>query len=129
MRTKLAEAKSIQNQIADKQKEIDIKRKEFADNKKNLDDSEAKSVLAANLQALAMRDTEITNQLAKLRASLERDEQFQREIQNGLCPILSQKCLNLKPGETLESFVTSQFTSSKNRFPNSKQNIKRLLRN
>lgn len=113
LRTKLAEAKSIQNQIADKQKEIDIKRKEFSENKKKLDESEAKSVLAANLQALALRDTEITNQLAKLRASLERDEQFQREIQNGLCPILSQKCLNLKPGETLENFVKSQFSDSK----------------
>lgn len=113
LRTNLAEAKSVQNQIADKQKEIDIKRKEFSDNKKKLEEAEAKSALAANLQSLAMRDTEITNELAKLRANLERDEQFQREIKNGLCPILSQKCLNLKPGETLESFVKSQFSDSK----------------
>ena len=36
-----------------------------------------------------------------LQAALERDERFQKEIQNGLCPILSEKCLNLKEGETL----------------------------
>ncbi|HLA95889.1 MAG TPA: hypothetical protein VK612_09225, partial [Pyrinomonadaceae bacterium] len=41
--------------------------------------------------------------------ALERDELFQKEIKNGLCPILSQKCLNLKEGETLDGFVTSQF--------------------
>lgn len=112
-RTKLAEAKSVKNQIADKKKEIDIKRKEFTENKKKLDEAEAKSALATNLQKLVSRDTEITNELAKLRASLERDEQFQREIKNGLCPIMSQKCLNLKEGQTLESFVTSQFSDNR----------------
>ena len=113
LRDQLAKAKSVRNQIADKQKEIDIKRKEFSDNKKKLDEAEQKSALAVNLQNLVLREAEITNQIAKLRANLERDEQFQREIQNGLCPILSQKCLNLKPGETLESFVKSQFSDSK----------------
>lgn len=113
LRDQLAKAKSVRNQIADKQKEIDIKRREFSDNKKKLDEAEQKSALAVNLQNLVLREAEITNQIAKLRANLERDEQFQREIQNGLCPILSQKCLNLKPGETLESFVKSQFSDSK----------------
>ncbi len=45
-----------------------------------------------------------------MQAALERDEKFQNEIKNGLCPILSQKCLNLSDGQTLEGFVTSQFT-------------------
>jgi exonuclease SbcC len=113
LRTKLAEAKSVQNQIDDKQKEIDIKRKEFSENKKKLDEASAKSAQGINLQTLVAREAEITNELARLKAGLERDEQFQREIKNGLCPILSQKCLNLKPGETLEHFVKSQFTDSK----------------
>ncbi|MBX7174163.1 MAG: SMC family ATPase [Pyrinomonadaceae bacterium] len=113
LRTKISDAKSVQNQIADKEKERGIKRNEFATNKKLLDEAEQKSALAANLQTLLSRDNEITTQIAKLRANLERDEQFQREIKNGLCPILSQKCLNLKPGETLETFVKSQFSDSK----------------
>ena len=53
--------------------------------------------------------------MASLQAALERDENFQREIKNGLCPILSQKCLNLKEGETLDDFVTSQFTDLRTR--------------
>lgn len=113
LRTKISDAKAVQNQIDDKEKERGIKRNEFAANKKLLDEAEQKSALAVNLQTLVLRDSEITNELAKLKASLERDEQFQREIKNGLCPILSQKCLNLKPGETLESYVKSQFTDSK----------------
>jgi hypothetical protein len=44
-----------------------------------------------------------------VQAALERDEKFQNEIKNGLCPILSEKCLNLKEGQTLEMFVTSRF--------------------
>ena len=108
-RTKLAEAKSVQNQIADKQKEIDIKRKEFADNKKKLDEAEGKSSLAVNLQNLVLRDNEIVKNLAEFRAKLKSDEDFQSKIKDGLCPLLSQKCLNLKPGETLESYISSQF--------------------
>ncbi|NJM54204.1 MAG: SMC family ATPase [Blastocatellia bacterium] len=113
LRTQISDAKSVQKQIDDKQKEIDIKRREFSENKKKLDEAEQKSALAVNLQNLLSRDSEIIGELAKLRAGLERDEQFQREIKNGLCPILSQKCLNLKPGETLENFVSSKFTDSK----------------
>jgi hypothetical protein len=62
------------------------------------------------LEALQKRDTDITRQIARLRARLEHDEQFQQAVKNGVCPILSQKCLNLKPGETLETFLRSQFS-------------------
>ena len=71
--------------------------------------SREKSEAAEKLNELEGRDSEIIRELANLQAALERDERFQKEIMNGLCPILSQKCLNLKPGETLEMFVTSQF--------------------
>ena len=52
----------------------------------------------------------MVKRLASLQAHLERDQKFQQEIKNGLCPILSQKCLNLKEGETLEAFVSSKFS-------------------
>jgi DNA repair protein SbcC/Rad50 len=68
-----------------------------------------KSVAASELERLLTRDSELVREVAALQAALERDEAFQKEIRNGLCPILSEKCLNLKEGETLESFVTSQF--------------------
>jgi exonuclease SbcC len=62
-----------------------------------------------DVEGLQTRDSDLVKRLASLQAHLERDEKFQREIQNGLCPILSEKCLNLKEGETLETFVSSQF--------------------
>jgi exonuclease SbcC len=113
LRDQLAKAKQVNSQIESKEREIAERRKIYQENRQKIEESEAKSALAGNLQNLQLRETEITRELAKLRASLERDEQFQREIKNGLCPILSQKCLNLKEGETLESFVKSQFSGSK----------------
>jgi len=113
LRNQLSDARSVQNQIANKEREVAERRKIYSENQAKIKEAETKSALAFNLQNLVSRETEITNELAKLRASLERDEQFQREIKNGLCPILSQKCLNLKDGQTLETFVKSQFSDSK----------------
>ncbi len=68
-----------------------------------------KGLGAAQLDLLQKRDAEIIRELANASAALERDERFQKEIKNGLCPILSAKCLNLQEGETLEAFISSQF--------------------
>ncbi|HLM61706.1 MAG TPA: hypothetical protein VK308_12945, partial [Pyrinomonadaceae bacterium] len=54
-----------------------------------------------------------TRQITRLRTRLEHDEQFQAAVKNGICPILSQKCLNLRPGETLEVYLKSQFAELK----------------
>jgi exonuclease SbcC len=74
---------------------------------------QAESVVqhAAALNALEQRNTEIVTRLAELRAGLERDERFQSEIKNGLCPVLSEKCLNLREGQTLDAFLKDQFAS------------------
>lgn len=71
--------------------------------------AQEKAVAAGQLDSLQTRDAEIVRELATANAALERDERFQKEIKNGLCPILSQRCLNLKEGQTLESFISSQF--------------------
>jgi exonuclease SbcC len=42
--------------------------------------------------------------LARLRAEVARDEEMVRALdQGGVCPLLTEKCLNLKPGESLDS--------------------------
>lgn len=68
-----------------------------------------KAAAAAELSVLESRGAEIVRELARTTAALERDERFQKEVKNGLCPILSAKCLNLREGETLENFISSQF--------------------
>ena len=109
LRNQLADANAVENQIKSLTEKMNFLRESYRTNQTNIKEAEAKSEKAKLLESLQKRDDEIINNLAKLRAKLEADERFQSEIKNGLCPILSEKCLNLKPGQTLENFVTHQF--------------------
>jgi DNA repair protein SbcC/Rad50 len=110
-------------QIADiRSKEAEIRRLDlkmndlrgkFIKNKEQITEAETKAELAKNYETLQRRDSELTRDITRFRAKLEHDEQFQAGVRNGLCPILSQKCLNLKPGETLEGFLKNQFVELK----------------
>ncbi len=113
LRNSVAATRAASNQAAAYDQRLTQLRERFLANKEELTTAEEKSVSAAGFAKLQSRDTEIIQQLAQLRASLERDEKFQAEIVNGFCPILSQKCLNLSEGQTLEGFVTSQFLELK----------------
>lgn len=114
LRNELAEAKSIKSQIENREREREARVKIYKENRKLIEETEAKTAFVANLQPLVLRDAEIVQNLAELRAKLKADEDFQKSVKNGLCPILSEKCLNLKPGQTLESFVNSKFSENKN---------------
>jgi exonuclease SbcC len=102
VRAKEAEAKRLDDKMNDL-------RAKFTKNKEQIKEVETKTSAAKDYEFLQRRDSEITRDISRFRAKLEIDEQFQSEVKNGLCPILSQKCLNLKPGETLESFLKDQF--------------------
>lgn len=65
---------------------------------------EARAIAVAELPALEAKVASIKDAIMRLRASIERDEQMEREVKGGLCPILSERCLNLKEGETLEGY-------------------------
>lgn len=115
LRNTVAETRAAANQAAGFEEKIGRLRESFSANITQLREAESKTEFASGLDELQKRDCEIVQQMAQLRAALERDEKFQSEIRNGLCPILSQKCLNLKEGETLESFVSSQFSELRSR--------------
>ena len=106
---------TVCGRIAELDGQVSRLRESYRNNNDQLKEAREKSVAAEQLNELEGRDAEIIRELASLQAALERDERFQKEIMNGLCPILSQKCLNLKPGETLEMFVTSQFSEVKDK--------------
>ena len=110
LREKIAVARSIASQIAGLNERVTRLRNAYKANAAQIKDATEKAAIAAELAGLESRSGELIHSLANLQANLERDQKFQSEIKNGLCPILSQKCLNLKPGETLESFVSSQFS-------------------
>ncbi len=113
LRNDLANAGAVENQIKSLDGKMDDLRGKFVANKNQIKEIETKNSGAENYENLTKRDGELTHDIARLRAKLEADERFQSEIKNGLCPILSQKCLNLKPGETLEKYVSSQFSEMK----------------
>lgn len=113
LKNELARVKAIENQIASLDDKLERLRASYKINIAQLNKARDKIENVNGLEKLQQRDADLLKELAALRASLDRDEIFQREIKNGFCPILSQKCLNLKDGETLESFVTSQFSEIK----------------
>lgn len=93
-------------------------RDKYRQNQEAIKAAEAGVIAAAALPSLEKRETEIVATVATLKANLERDEKFQSEVRGGLCPILSQRCLNLKEGETLESYLSSQFLDLKSQISN-----------
>src|SRR5215204_220299 len=102
VRAREAEAKRLDEKMGDL-------RVKYLKNKEQIREIETKTEAAKDYEFLQKRDSELTRDITRFRAKLEHDEQFQSEVKNGLCPILSQKCLNLKAGETLESFLKNQF--------------------
>jgi exonuclease SbcC len=57
---------------------------------------------AADFETLQKRDYGNHPADCQTAGAARTDELFQSAVKGGICPILSQKCLNLKPGETLE---------------------------
>ncbi|MEP6945367.1 MAG: SMC family ATPase [Acidobacteriota bacterium] len=110
LRDLAAGARSTIAQIASLDDKLGRLRESYKANQSQLTEAEAKTSGVLDLAQLEQRDAELHREAARLRASLERDERFQSEIKNGFCPILTQKCLNLQEGQTLEAFVSSQFT-------------------
>ncbi len=108
-RRSLAAARASADQLTSLDVQLAGLRERFVQNRRQLQDVETRIPEAARVEELSTIESSITNALANLRAELDRDERFQKEINNGICPILSERCLNLKPGQTLEGFVKSQF--------------------
>jgi exonuclease SbcC len=107
----------LQSQSKDVSKEIERLKKEITAHEKEIEELEKFSSLALRVPELTVKENELTEALARLRASIERDEKFQSEVKNGLCPILSERCLNVekKEGQTLEDYFKGQFANYKTR--------------
>lgn len=90
---------------------IEDLREKYRLNRVELETAEKMSEAAKEYEKLRKRDEELTRSIAALRVRLDHDEKFQAEVRNGLCPILSEKCLNLKEGQTLETFLSDRFVA------------------
>ncbi|HXG86623.1 MAG TPA: SMC family ATPase [Pyrinomonadaceae bacterium] len=113
LKTDLAEAKAAENQVASFEEKLGRLRDELAEINNKIKAAEQKSAGVENFENLQKRDSEIVRELARLRAALERDGQFEREVlenlvKNHFCPIVSQKCLNLETGKASENQIGSK---------------------
>lgn len=115
LRDEVARARAIRDQIETLEGRVFRLRESYKSNKTEIAQALEKTKGAGPLEELQQRDAAIIRELAALHAALERDERFQKEIKNGLCPVLSEKCLNLKEGQTLDGFVTSKFAEVRTR--------------
>jgi DNA repair protein SbcC/Rad50 len=116
-------AKDAKKQLDNLESDLTKLREEFKKSKTAIDNLEAQkteiqtkisalNVAETNVTAIDAKRTEVVNSLANLKAQVEKDKQFEREVQNGLCPILSQKCLNLAEGENLSTYFKSSFSTN-----------------
>ncbi|HUQ33039.1 MAG TPA: SMC family ATPase [Pyrinomonadaceae bacterium] len=104
--------KHLSSQRQEYAREVERLRREVAAHEKEAASLEKLSVKARDAAGLTLRETELTEQLARLRAQIEHDEKFHSEVRNGLCPILSERCLNIGPERTLEDYFTGQLASN-----------------
>lgn len=63
---------------------------------------------AVELDVAAQKASDAATAVSSLRGDLARDERFQKEVTNGLCPILTERCLNLKAGQNLATYFADQ---------------------
>ena len=113
LRNRISSARSTEERVRSIDAELGRLRESYKTNVAGTREAKAKAEAAAGLATLESRNSELTPSLARRRANLERDENFQSEIRDGLCPILSERCLNMAHGVTLDSFISSQFTEVK----------------
>jgi exonuclease SbcC len=110
LRTEFARAEAAERSIKEIDVQLDDLRESYRKTSADLKVARESDAKAAEIEKHQARDGEIVRKIARLQASIERDEAFQREVRNGVCPVLSERCLNLKDGQTLEGFLKDQFT-------------------
>lgn len=111
LRSNLAAAQARLESAVAIEKKIETLREEYRMVNEQLQATEQIALAGAELEAIRAREGAVFRRLSELNVELEHRERMQAEIRDGLCPILSEKCLNLKPGQTLEGFIATRFNA------------------
>lgn len=110
LRERYGQLRSLEERLVAVNLDLERLREAYRDQQSKVKEVELNAAAAGSLADLERKGSDVVLRIAALKAGLDRDQKFQTEIQNGLCPILSEKCLNLKPGQTLEGFINTQFS-------------------
>lgn len=71
------------------------------------------AALAAQMETIERQAHASAERVAHLRAEIGRDERMQQEVAGGLCPILSERCLNIGEDQNLDSYFTVHLTANR----------------
>lgn len=104
--------KHLQDQRKESAREAERLRALTASLEKEISELETFSARAAQATELDTRLRTLTERAASLRAEITRDERMRVEVKGGLCPILSERCLNIGEGQTLEGYFTDHLTAN-----------------
>ncbi|MEP6925382.1 MAG: SMC family ATPase [Pyrinomonadaceae bacterium] len=108
----LASLTILQPQLFNKRHEIEELQSSLQKTDIEIAALEQFSQQAARVGELAEIETSLAEKIANLRAAIEWDAKFQREVKNGVCPILPERCLNLREGEVLAGYLTDKSTAN-----------------
>jgi exonuclease SbcC len=113
--TKLREKRAELERLTEREKELGRAREtvtrlagEKAAIENDLQGALALESLVTGIDALDANDRKLMEEMASIRANIEHDRRTLAEIKDGLCPLLSQPCLNMKEGQGLDQYFKSQ---------------------
>lgn len=107
-RNDIARARNADERIKSIENELENKRSIYRANLSQIKAADGVTDDAGSLDELERLYEELVVTIAEKKAELDRDQKFQAEISNGLCPILTAKCLNIKSGDSLEKFLSNR---------------------
>ncbi|HYO99394.1 MAG TPA: SMC family ATPase, partial [Pyrinomonadaceae bacterium] len=105
--------KHLTNQRRDLTREIKRLQTIAAALERKVGDLESRAAGAERAAELERSGRELAEQAAHLRAEIARDEKMRAEVKGGLCPILSERCLNIGEGQTLEGYFKDHLTANR----------------
>jgi exonuclease SbcC len=82
--------------------------------------------LSAALPQIEVEAQVATEEVATLKERMKRDAQIAAGIKDGLCPLLSQRCLNMNEGEGLDQYFKIQIGSEQEQLSRAEKNSKML---
>ncbi|HVF28795.1 MAG TPA: SMC family ATPase, partial [Pyrinomonadaceae bacterium] len=107
----LTERRHLTQQRAGQLQQVERMRRGVATLGLDIDVLEQSAAEAGNADELESRGRALMEQAARLRAEIARDEKMRAEVKGGLCPILSERCLNIGEGQTLEGYFTDHLSA------------------
>src|SRR5262249_41467440 len=71
--------------------------------------------LVAGIGGLEARDRKVVEEIATIRAVIDLDRRTLAEMKGGLCPLLSERCLNMKEGQGLDQYFKGRLGTDEER--------------